>query len=167
MCGIFGILSDKEISLIDLKVLAAHSQQRGMDSSGLLFAESDGGYGMYRADTAVTKLLGRARLGKPVFVMGHSRLITNGLSDNQPVYRDSVCLIHNGIIVNHDSLWTRTQKQRKQKIDTEIIAAFISEDLESGIPVERVHERVLAQCKGIVACAVALPKLGKICLFFK
>lgn len=165
MCGIFGIISDKEISLADMKVLATHSQQRGMDSSGLFFADSNGKYGMYRADTAVTKLLGRTNLGKPVFAMGHSRLITNGLSDNQPVYRDSVCLIHNGIIVNHDALWTKTHKKRKQKIDTEIIAAIIAEDLESGIPPEHVHERVLDLCKGIVACAVALPKLGKLYLF--
>jgi len=120
---------------------------------------------MYRADTAVTALLKKAKFGKPVFAMGHSRLITNGLADNQPVYRDSVCLIHNGIIVNHEDLWEKTQKKRKQEIDTEIIAAIIAEDIENGVPVEQAHERVLSLCKGIVACAVALPKLGKLCLF--
>lgn len=165
MCGIFGIISSKEISLTDLKTLAILSQQRGMDSSGLFFAGSNGGYSMYRADTAVTKLLSRVRLGRPLFAMGHSRLITNGLADNQPVYRDSVCLIHNGIIVNHDDVWTKTQKRRKQEIDTEIVAALIAEDLENGVPVERLHERVLDVCRGIVACAVVLPKLGKLCLF--
>jgi glucosamine--fructose-6-phosphate aminotransferase (isomerizing) len=165
MCGIFGIISDKEISLKDLKALAAHSQQRGMDSSGLFFTVSDGGYGICRADTSVTKLLGKARLDKPVFAMGHSRLITNGLSDNQPVYRDNVCLIHNGIVVNHDGLWANTQKQRKQEIDTEIIAAIIAEDIENHVPVEEIHRRVLNLCKGIVACAVALPRLGKLSLF--
>ncbi len=165
MCGIFGIVASKGISLADMKTLARHSQQRGMDSSGLFFAGSDAKYGMYRADTAVTKLLGRANLGQSVFAMGHSRLITNGLSDNQPVYRDSVCLIHNGIIVNHEELWTKVRKARRQKIDTEIIAAIIAEDLEDGIPLERVHERALDLCKGIVACAVALPKQGKLCLF--
>jgi hypothetical protein len=165
MCGIFGIISDKEISLKDLSGLAKHAQQRGSDSSGLFFASSVGEYGMYRADAAVTKLLGKSNMGKPVFVMGHSRLITNGLTDNQPVYRDSVCLVHNGIIVNHNDLWNKTQKKRQQEIDTEIIAAFVAEDIENGIPVERSHERVLDLCKGIVACAVALPKLGKLCLF--
>ena len=165
MCGIFGIISEQEISLADMRTLAIHSQQRGMDSSGLFFAGSDGKYGMYRADNAVTKLLKKVDLGHSVFAMGHSRLITNGLSDNQPVYRDSVCLIHNGIVVNHDDLWLNLKKQRKQKIDTEVIAAIIAEDLESGVAVERVHERVFAVCKGIVACAVALPELGKLCLF--
>jgi len=34
-------------------------------------------------------------------VMGHSRLITNGLEDNQPVVRDDVCVFHNGIVIRY------------------------------------------------------------------
>jgi hypothetical protein len=97
--------------------------------------------------------------------MGHSRLITNGLADNQPVYRDGVCVIHNGIVVNHDVLWSQVGKVRYQEIDTEIIAAIASDHLEQGGAVDGIAAKVLDLCEGIVACALALPKLGKLCLF--
>lgn len=97
--------------------------------------------------------------------MGHSRLITNGLEDNQPVFRDSVCVLHNGIVVNHASLWSSLKRSQNQEIDTEIIAAITAEALENGEPVERISEQVLSRCEGVVACALALPKLGRLCLF--
>ena len=97
--------------------------------------------------------------------MGHSRLITNGLDDNQPIYRDHICAIHNGIIVNHDSLWADSNKERHQTIDTEIIPALASEFLEQGGHIDDLPSHILNKCKGVVACALALPKFGKLCLF--
>ncbi len=43
MCGIFGIISSQNICKNDLTVLAAHSEQRGKDSSGLITYE-EGNY---------------------------------------------------------------------------------------------------------------------------
>jgi hypothetical protein len=164
MCGIFGIVSNIDISSDELHLLAMHSEQRGKDSSGLLIS---GGhvYNLHRANIAITSLLKRVNGVHTGLVMGHSRLITNGLADNQPVYRDSVCLVHNGIVVNHDALWAQISKERHQEIDTEIIAAIASDHLEKGGQVEDIAARVLELCKGVVACALALPKLGKLCLF--
>lgn len=164
MCGIFGIITDKPMPLIELRALAKHSQQRGKDSSGLFLCKEDQ-YSLHRSTEAITSLLKTTDVSAASFLMGHSRLITNGLSDNQPVIKGGVCVIHNGIIVNHESLWTQTSKKRAQEIDTEIIAALIEEDLEHKVPISKVHERVLRLCKGVVACAVALPRLGKLCLF--
>jgi hypothetical protein len=87
------------------------------------------------------------------------------LADNQPVYRDDVCVIHNGIVVNHDALWAQVGKTRHQEIDTEIIAAIAADHLENGGTAEGVAKRVLSLCEGVVACALALPRLGKLCLF--
>jgi predicted glutamine amidotransferase len=164
MCGIFGVISESSVSPNDLKVLASHSQQRGKDSSGLFFAEH-GGYRLCRATEAITSLLKTVNPHPSPFVMGHSRLITNGLSDNQPVYRDSVCVIHNGIVVNHESLWKVVGKERKQEIDTEIVAAIAARTLEDGEPVDAIAANVISSCEGVVACALALPRLGKLCLF--
>ncbi|TAK42798.1 MAG: glucosamine 6-phosphate synthetase [Betaproteobacteria bacterium] len=164
MCGIFGVVSKSTVSPADLRLLATCSQQRGKDSSGLFFT-GQGGYRLYRATEAITSLLDTVNPRRSSFVMGHSRLITNGLADNQPVYRDSVCVIHNGIVVNHDSLWETVGKQRRQEIDTEIIAAIAARALENGEPVEEIAKSVISQCKGVVACAVALPRLGHLCLF--
>ena len=164
MCGIFGIVSSKSIDGRELGLLARHSEQRGKDSSGLLISNRNG-YDLFRANKAITALLRDVSTSTSGLVMGHSRLITNGLADNQPVYREGVCVIHNGIVVNHDALWAQTNKERHQEIDTEIIAAIAADYLEKGGQVSGISRHVIELCKGVVACALALPKLGKLCLF--
>jgi glucosamine--fructose-6-phosphate aminotransferase (isomerizing) len=164
MCGIFGIVSVTNIKGAEVRLLAHHSEQRGKDSSGL-FISNNYGYDLHRANKAITSLLKDVNVATTGLVMGHSRLITNGLADNQPVYRDGICVIHNGIVVNHDALWAQVGKTRRQEIDTEIIAAIAANHLETGGTVNGVAARVLSLCEGVVACALALPKLGKLCLF--
>lgn len=164
MCGIFGVISNKKIKPSDVRFLAHHSEQRGKDSSGLFISKRNG-YDIHRANKAITSLLNDVSMDAIGLVMGHSRLITNGLADNQPVYRDGVCVIHNGIVVNHDALWDQVGKSRNQEIDTEIIASIAAAHLEKGGRVEEISQRVLSLCVGVVACALALPKLGKLCVF--
>jgi glucosamine--fructose-6-phosphate aminotransferase (isomerizing) len=164
MCGIFGIVSKKIVISREFSLLAHHSEQRGKDSSGLLIS-TNRGYEIYRANQGITALLKTVLPISSSFMMGHSRLITNGLKDNQPVYRDSVCVIHNGIVVNDTKLWAGLRRPRRQEIDTEVIAAIAAEHIENNGSVEEIPRQVLGQCKGIVACALALPRLGKLCLF--
>lgn len=164
MCGIFGIVSSVSKNGEDIDLLALHSEQRGKDSSGL-FISTNNAYELHRANKAITALLKHVNTSTVGLVMGHSRLITNGLADNQPVYRDGICVIHNGIVVNDLDLWSKVNKARNQEIDTEIIAAIAAEHLEMGGQVDDIGSRVLGLCQGVVACALALPKLGKLCLF--
>ena len=164
MCGIFGIISPSEWPKDDLVQLTFHAQQRGRDSSGLLFLR-DGIYNLHRADYRISRLLAESRPYDARFVMGHSRLITNGLSDNQPVLREDICVIHNGIVVNHEDIWAQIGKVRQLQIDTEVIPAIAAAHLESGGSIEGIPGRVLELCKGVVACAMALPRLGKLLLF--
>lgn len=164
MCGIFGIISKTAISQRDLFTLARHSEQRGQDSSGLVVAEANV-YKVQRADSAIRKLLRGTRIEQTGFAMGHSRLITNGLADNQPVVRDGIILIHNGIIVNHADIWPALGKKRQLQVDSEVIAAIAAEHLEKGFAVEEIADKVLSACKGVVACALAIPRLGKLVLF--
>ena len=123
MCGIFGIISSSPIDENDLSALAKHAQQRGRDSSGLMSC-LDGTYQIHRADYPVMKLLKKKSLKNINIVMGHSRLITNGLSDNQPVVCDDVIVFHNGIVVNDQSLWGALKTPRILNVDTEVIAAI-------------------------------------------
>lgn len=58
--------------------------------------------------------------------LGHARLVTNGsqLEDvnNQPVVKDGIVGIHNGIIVNEVDLWNKHKYlKREYEIDTEVI----------------------------------------------
>ncbi len=164
MCGIFGIISPAAWPKEDLVKLTRYAQQRGWDSSGLLFLR-DGAYNVHRADFPIGRLLDKARPYDTEIVMGHSRLITNGLTDNQPVVRDDICVLHNGIVVNHEAIWEKIGKVRELQIDTEVIPAIAASHLENGGAVEGIPGAVLGLCKGVVACAMALPKLGKLCLF--
>lgn len=164
MCGIFGIIGNLSVGESDLDILAQHAEQRGKDSSGLYLFDGVQ-YHIYRAPYSISRLIGSLRPKIDKFVMGHSRLITNGLVDNQPVYRDSICVIHNGIVVNHETIWPTLNKNRTQDIDTEVIAAIAADVVEQTGRVDEVAAKVLDLCRGVVACAVALPELGKICLF--
>lgn len=164
MCGIFGVVSSSPVIEGELNVLVKHSQQRGRDSSGLV-THVDDAYHVYRADYPITRLLKEVRPQVSHLVLGHSRLITNGLADNQPVVRDGVAVLHNGIVVNDEAIWAEIGKTRAQQIDTEVIAAIAAVHLEAGGELAQLPARILGLCRGVVACALILPKLGKLCLF--
>lgn len=164
MCGIFGVISSSQVAEDDLNVLVRHAQQRGRDSSGLVTC-LDSRYQLYRADYPITRLLREVRPYSSHLVLGHSRLITNGLADNQPVVRDGVAVLHNGIVVNDEAIWPEIGKTRIQQIDTEVIAAIASAHLEAGGELSELPTRILTLCRGVVACALILPRLGKLCLF--
>lgn len=163
MCGIFGIVAESRIDETVLKRLARYAEQRGRDSSGLLVHRTQD-YDIYRAEMTIDRLLGRVNLVNSDFVMGHSRLMTNGSSDNQPIHRDGVCVIHNGIVVNDESLWSALPKDRCQESDTEVIAAIVSFQLDEGKTMEEAGLRTLELCKGTVSAAIAVPSLGKLML---
>ncbi|MBF8176687.1 glucosamine 6-phosphate synthetase [Herminiimonas contaminans] len=164
MCGIFGIVSPVPVLESELDILVRHSQQRGRDSSGLLVYSKDA-YSAYRADYPITRLLNEVRPFSNHIVMGHSRLITNGLGDNQPVIREGICVLHNGIVVNDEAIWPQIGKERELQIDTEAIAAIASAHLDAGKSLETLPASILDLCRGVVACALSVPRLGKLCLF--
>lgn len=164
MCGIFGFIGTRGLEASELQTLVRHSEQRGRDSSGLVVHRGRS-LNAYRADFPISRLVRKVPIEDSTYYFGHSRLITNGFADNQPVVRDDVCVIHNGIVVNHERLWEDLPRRRDQQIDTEIIAALAAQHLDDGGSVETLAAHVLSLCEGIVACALALPRLGKLVLF--
>jgi glucosamine--fructose-6-phosphate aminotransferase (isomerizing) len=163
MCGIFGIVSDKRADWGQLRQLSRRSERRGRDSSGLLFYER-GAYRVARADFRIgrlLKILGEVR--SPV-VMGHTRLITNGQHDNQPVIRAGLAVIHNGIITNDAEYWSSSRQSRVLTVDTEAILGVAESLLEGGGGLGGLYEAVHAACKGSFSCALLVPALGKLVL---
>lgn len=163
MCGIFGIISQAPIIEQELELLARHAQQRGRDSSGLLLWRQDH-YQVYRAEYPITKLLGELGTLAVNMAVGHSRLITNGLGDNQPVLRDDMAVLHNGIVVNHADLWIQLDTKPALQIDSEVIPAIAHGHLTAGASLETLPARIFELCQGVVACVLIMPKLGKMCL---
>lgn len=164
MCGIFGQISKGKIQKDKLESLVKHSEQRGIDSSGLVYYEENS-YKIARADYNIEKLLEKEKPFNSNIVLGHSRLITNGLGDNQPVVRDNICAIHNGIIVNEKEVWENLKIDRKYKIDSELIVAIAEEYLIDNNDISEIPNKILSYCRGVVSCALVLPKYGKLLLF--
>ena len=164
MCGIFGLIAKENINNGHFSTLAHHARQRGRDSSGLIFHNSKG-YAVVRADYDIKKVLTKYRSLKTSVVMGHSRLITNGLSDNQPVVRNGICLIHNGIVVNDEQIWKDLDIPRQFQIDSEVIIAIAMKHLKEGGELSAVSSKVLSICEGTISCALSFPSLGKVLLF--
>jgi len=164
MCGIFGLISDDNINYDHLRHLALHARQRGRDSSGLIYHDNNA-YKAKRADYDIKELLNRQKYLGTRVVIGHSRLITNGLADNQPVVRDGIILIHNGIIVNDEAIWDALNVDRLFRIDSEAIIGIAIQYLNEGGDLVNLPNKVLSQCKGTISCALIVPKKGKVLLF--
>ncbi len=164
MCGIFGQVSSLKVDQNNLKALVKHSEQRGMDSSGLIYYD-DSAYKVERADYKIEKLLNKVKPFGSQLVLGHSRLITNGLGDNQPVVRGNICAIHNGIIVNEEEVWNKLNVERKLKIDSELIVAISEQHLSEGGDISDLPKKILTLCRGTISCALVVPNLGKVILF--
>ena len=123
------------------------------------------GYKIARADFESSSLLPHIEFEGVTVACGHSRLVTNGNSDNQPVSRDGIIVLHNGIIVNAEDVSNQTGITLNQEIDTEIIAALFAKKLTDGLDVGEIPKIVMSYCTGVVAAAVAIPALGKLVLF--
>ena len=164
MCGIFGQVSKMGLNKNNLDEIVKHSEQRGVDSAGLIYYE-DETYKIDRADFNIEKLLKQVKPYDSKIVLGHSRLITNGLGDNQPVIKDNICVIHNGIIVNEEDVWKKLTCKRELKIDSELIVAIAYEHFKNGGDISDISTKILTLCRGVVACALVVPEEGKIVLF--
>ena len=164
MCGIFGIVSQKNVSEKSFKHLAKLAQQRGKDSSGLV-KYFDDNYCIYRSDSSILNLIKKVKISNSSLLLGHSRLVTNGHSDNQPVIKNEVILLHNGIIVNDEEIWNSLESKKEQQIDSEAIAGIAVDFLKSNKHIELLPELIFDKCKGVASCAMAFPEIGKLLLF--
>jgi predicted glutamine amidotransferase len=181
MCGIFGVFIKRESAYKSefvndvLKNIAVFSQARGKDSSGLAFVDySNYKLTVFKGAISISGLLRSKELhdfiesdhmsslvekGYPYAAIGHARLVTNGSQlqniNNQPVIKDSVIGIHNGIIVNVDKLWaSETDLKRKYSIDTEIFLAMIRKSLKLGDCMEIAVSKAIKKVKGTVSSAM-------------
>lgn len=164
MCGIFGLINVSVNSQKKLRTLANHAKQRGVDSSGIVFYEN-GIYNARKADYSVDKLLKRVKPLSNKLILGHSRLITNGTPDNQPVVKENICLLHNGIIVNEDAVWENLSQKRELNIDSEAILATFTEYLDGENNLQEAVDKVFSLCRGTISSALLIPKIGKLLLF--
>jgi hypothetical protein len=164
MCGIFGIIIEKKINKNDFKKLALLSRERGKDSSGFLTHHKKK-YTVRKFNRDIKDVFADILPNIGNLVLGHSRLITHSTPDNQPVLRDGIACIHNGIIVNFKEIFLKYKLDRKFEIDSEILPVLVNYYLIKNYDLDQVMNKILEDCIGVVNCAVAIPKLGKMLLF--
>lgn len=189
MCGIFGVVV-KEGSAHDpafvktaLKKIAGISIARGKDSSGIVFKnDRDKKFSMLKGDIPVSRLLKTPEYaeyldkalalyqqGQAFQAIGHARLVTNGSQlkevNNQPVIKDGLIGIHNGIIVNHKELWEANPGLKQEyDIDTEVLLSLIKK-YAAAAAVPAAISQAVQQVEGTVSCAVFFNDRRELALF--
>ena len=184
MCGIFGIAlrARAEMTAGDarklLKNLYVFSESRGKDSAGLhLYVPDKSMAWTLKGSQPATELLKTETYGdvlsrglalaydsayaspaRPLVIMAHSRLVTNGTAalkqNNQPVRWGGVTMVHNGIVVNVDELWqANTNIKRMAEVDTEVMAAMIDCRLREEFDPVKATISVFAEIRGAASIA--------------
>jgi len=189
MCGIFGVITKEESgysnrflkkSLITLSKL---SETRGKDSSGLCtLNNSDNSFHVIKGPIPANQLLTRSKVKKDInqvfskensnklkLAFGHARLVTNGTqledANNQPVIKDDIICIHNGIVVNVDELWSNHKKlNREHEIDTEVIPALVRMELNEGKTVVSSVVNTFEKIVGTASIAMTFTDIQKFVL---
>jgi glucosamine--fructose-6-phosphate aminotransferase (isomerizing) len=179
MCGIFGIIVKQNAQVKNsfitktLEFVAHRSVARGKDSSGLVFKnDKTKEFNLVKGDIPVYRLLESPyykkfikdalvsfNSGEAFQAIGHARLVTNGSQlkeeNNQPVNKDGIIGIHNGIIVNVDKLWEQNLHLiRQYDIDTEVLLSLIQDNIKKRIDVKSAVKKALADIEGTVSAAL-------------
>jgi glucosamine 6-phosphate synthetase-like amidotransferase/phosphosugar isomerase protein len=165
MCGILGF-SKNSNSVIDdigveslLKSLYSFSEKRGHDSSGIaVVREKD--IIVHKRALPASKFI-KTKEYKEVIseekninaIIAHARMETNGSfaenKNNQPVVKDGVVTVHNGIIVNEEDLWKKNSEIKKEySVDTEVFNSLAGLSLKKGNPLQKAIEQSLKLLKG-------------------
>jgi len=161
MCGIFGLVVQRPelISRAAIEKLARSlfglSETRGKESSGIAVGTTDAIRILKRnirgkafGRLPELRVMLQAIQNEPFTLMGHTRMVTNGeaadVNNNQPVLRNSLACIHNGIIVNDAALWCENgDLQRNHQVDTEVFLALFEKELkDTGSLVEALQAAV-------------------------
>jgi len=139
MCGIVGAVAERDVVPILMEGLR-RLEYRGYDSAGVAVIDQDQNIGRIRALGKVnelTPLLSESKLRGSVGI-AHTRWATHGkpseANAHPHICKNTVSLVHNGIIENHEML---RQKQKQQgyvftsETDTETVVHEIFHHLET------------------------------------
>lgn len=150
MCGIFGIINkDARINVPKLfRELFLLSESRGKEAAGFAI-KKQGNIRVFKTPYPASDLVKSTVFRDEVSIaykntfsrfvgIGHSRLVTNGYeqfdTNNQPVVKNGMAVIHNGIIVNDTQLWKRYDSRSKiSDLDSELIPTIIQDKTDTGI----------------------------------
>jgi len=184
MCGIFGLIakenSDYDYKFVKklTEEIALLSESRGKESAGFsIYNSATEKISVIKSAEPVSDLIKKGKfdaffneangiddksLGNivknPFAVIGHSRLVTNGSQlldfNNQPVIKQGIVGIHNGIITNVDELWEKFDDlKREYEVDTEILLAMLRKFMNEGLSVSDSFVKIFNVIEGAASIA--------------
>jgi glucosamine--fructose-6-phosphate aminotransferase (isomerizing) len=165
VCGIVGAISERNITNILLEGLK-RLEYRGYDSSGIAVLNNKK---TLKAVRAVGKIEALERKLKTIHLEGHigiahTRWATHGApteyNAHPHISNNSIALIHNGIIENHEKLREKLIKagfKFKSDTDTEVIAHLIYKYLQQKNSLLAAAYKAVKKLKGAYALAIISP----------
>jgi glutamine---fructose-6-phosphate transaminase (isomerizing) len=162
MCGIVGVVAERNVVPILLEGLR-RLEYRGYDSAGIAILNADRKLARERTVGKV-KILQDALDAAPMYGhvgIAHTRWATHGvptLRNAHPhVSRDSIAIVHNGIIENHEALraeLTGIGYTFTSETDTEVVAHRIHQYLAKSVDLLDAVRKTVADLTGAYALAV-------------
>ena len=183
MCGIFGLIAGKNATITagelnkGIEKLFLLSESRGKEASGICMI-TDTDIRVHKRCVRAKELIrtgeyreimsGIERETKRT-VMGHARMVTNGSNqnpnNNQPVIRGDYVCIHNGIIVNDETVWkNHPEMERQDEVDTEVLLALLQKYTAED-SIQGAFQKCLTELKGSLSIALADKKSDRLLLY--
>jgi glucosamine--fructose-6-phosphate aminotransferase (isomerizing) len=177
MCGIFGYTGNKKnltpgLVKKRIKKLFILSESRGKEASGLAVFY-DNRINVYKENIPASKMVqsrgyrdffkrcipGAGIVSSFFSIIGHSRLVTDGSGEenhnNQPVIKDGIAAVHNGIVTNVRQLYLENPDiRRKYEVDTEILLSLVRKYLNRGDNIQRAISQTLKEIEGTANIAL-------------
>ena len=161
MCGIVGAISERNITNLLIESLK-RLEYRGYDSAGIAILNNKSTLKAVRAVGKIAILEKKLKTTKPEGHIGiaHTRWATHGAPTEYNAHpqlsNNTIAVVHNGIIENHEELRQKLQKQGikfKSDTDTEIIAHLIYKYLQHSDFLHAVY-KTTKELKGAFALAI-------------
>ncbi len=157
MCGIIGILGEKQVAPLLVEGLR-RLEYRGYDSSGIATLDKNG-ITRLRAEGKLVNLdkkLKSMPLNGTVGI-GHTRWATHGLPNEKnahPHASEHVAVVHNGIIENYAELkeeLEQSQARFETDTDTEVIVHLVTHYMKQGMQPQEAANTAFGRLKGAFA----------------
>jgi len=171
MCGIFGIINLSDPKIVNK--LFIQSLSRGKDSSGIA-SVSKNNISVFKLAQAANKFIKNPTTKKLIknskALIGHARMVTNGSmnfnDNNQPVIKDGLVAIHNGIIVNDKQLWQQHKNLKRQyQVDTEILLSLFRQNINKNPNLIKAFGKTIKEIEGAVSTAILFEDQNKLLLY--
>ncbi len=167
MCGILGIISEKDIitpMIEGLKKLA----YRGYDSSGL--ATINNQTIIKRRASGKIENLEKVIFSSPIkgnVGIAHTRWATHGIPNEKnahPHATKNVAIVHNGIIENYKDIINNLKNKHLLTSDTdsEVIAHLLTNYLEDGLDINKAINKLIKILKGAFAIGILISNENKL-----